>query len=408
MLPRFLLLGLLIGACFPLSAWSSDDVPLVRSTEPAEGAIRAELQEEWRAGGESDEVFFGVISDAVADDQGNTYLLDAQLAEVQVYGPDGGHLRTLGREGDGPGEFRRPSDLLLLSEGRVGVAGGMPGRIVVLQQDGTPGVSIRPGDAEAGGFSFFFNAIGRGDDVVLLGQSMSPDGESGMKRTRYLSRVDGEGTELARYWEQQGQRDFSNPKYIESEEYIPSDCIALDSGGRLFAAMNRDRYAISVFNPDGSLERIIERANYSQRIRTAEEKANVTSGMMIMVNGRRLEMESEVEDTEAAIERLWIDNQDRLWVVHSHSDNQDGVFRSYDLFDTSGAWLQTVNVVVDGDPDNDGILLLDGDRFLLIKGIQGAADAMNAGFGGHNDESDGQDDADEASPLEVISYRLAS
>lgn len=44
----------------------------------------------------------GVIGDA----QGNAYLLQEKPTVIKVYGPDGAWVRDIGREGDGPGEFR--------------------------------------------------------------------------------------------------------------------------------------------------------------------------------------------------------------------------------------------------------------------------------------------------------------
>lgn len=42
----------------------------------------------------------------VADDAGTIYLLQTAPATIKVYAPDGSWLRNIGREGDGPGEFR--------------------------------------------------------------------------------------------------------------------------------------------------------------------------------------------------------------------------------------------------------------------------------------------------------------
>lgn len=49
------------------------------------------------------------------------FLLDQQLSEVKVFDSAGQWLRTMGREGEGPGEFRGPVDLALLPGGQVGV-----------------------------------------------------------------------------------------------------------------------------------------------------------------------------------------------------------------------------------------------------------------------------------------------
>ena len=78
--------------------------------QPSNGAQTVSLEELWRLGGEtdSDEEFFGVISQIATDPSGNVYLLDQQLNEVKIFAADGSYVRTIGREGEGPGEFRNP------------------------------------------------------------------------------------------------------------------------------------------------------------------------------------------------------------------------------------------------------------------------------------------------------------
>ena len=47
-----------------------------------------QLEEIWRIGGEEDqENLLGVVDKVLADDEGNVYLLDIQLTEVQVFSP---------------------------------------------------------------------------------------------------------------------------------------------------------------------------------------------------------------------------------------------------------------------------------------------------------------------------------
>ena len=59
---------------------------------PADGATTLRLVEQWRAGGPDDEIFFGTISEFLHDADGNIYLLDGQLSEIQVFDRDGGRL----------------------------------------------------------------------------------------------------------------------------------------------------------------------------------------------------------------------------------------------------------------------------------------------------------------------------
>lgn len=51
------------------------------------------------------------VVDAIRLADGRIAVLNAGSHEVRLYGADGTHLRSIGREGDGPGEFRRPARL---------------------------------------------------------------------------------------------------------------------------------------------------------------------------------------------------------------------------------------------------------------------------------------------------------
>lgn len=46
------------------------------------------------------------VSGLAADAAGNVYVMQEQPVRISVFGPDGNYLRDIGREGDGPGEFR--------------------------------------------------------------------------------------------------------------------------------------------------------------------------------------------------------------------------------------------------------------------------------------------------------------
>jgi hypothetical protein len=51
------------------------------------------------------------VTAVAVDARGRIYVADRIGSTVKVYAPDGRFLRTLGREGDGPGEYRGPVDI---------------------------------------------------------------------------------------------------------------------------------------------------------------------------------------------------------------------------------------------------------------------------------------------------------
>jgi hypothetical protein len=93
----------------------SAGIALVHSAAPAANAPRLALREELRIGvveGEEHLQFFRVFDVAMAAD-GRLYVANAGSNEVRVFERDGSYVRSLGRTGDGPGEFRFTGRLLL-------------------------------------------------------------------------------------------------------------------------------------------------------------------------------------------------------------------------------------------------------------------------------------------------------
>lgn len=92
------------------------DMTVVRNPkEPLYKAPILELREELSLGGadaQGDDVF-GRISDVVVDEAGSLYVLDRRNDQVKVFDASGKYLRTIGRRGQGPGEFEGPINLSL-------------------------------------------------------------------------------------------------------------------------------------------------------------------------------------------------------------------------------------------------------------------------------------------------------
>ncbi|MDX1676091.1 MAG: hypothetical protein R3314_14950, partial [Longimicrobiales bacterium] len=71
-----------------------------------------------------------------ADAGGNLYILDRQGRRVLKYGPDGVHLATFGREGEGPGELSQPISLAVGPRDTVWITDFSNGRMTGYPQDG--------------------------------------------------------------------------------------------------------------------------------------------------------------------------------------------------------------------------------------------------------------------------------
>ena len=78
---------------------------------------------------------FGAIKGIAVLPDGRIAVLDAMANEVRIFGADGAHRATYGREGEGPGEFRGPYGLMLAPDGRLLVPDHSNDRMNVIDPD---------------------------------------------------------------------------------------------------------------------------------------------------------------------------------------------------------------------------------------------------------------------------------
>jgi sugar lactone lactonase YvrE len=83
-----------------------------------------------------DNFAFNNPQDLALDRSGNIYILDSGNQRVQKFGPAGTYLATIGRKGQGPGEFTFPGSLSIDPQGRLSVLDDYQKRIEVFTPDG--------------------------------------------------------------------------------------------------------------------------------------------------------------------------------------------------------------------------------------------------------------------------------
>lgn len=110
------------------------DAPLAATTEDIY-TVGASAGEEWET--------FGRIGAVAFNAAGELSIFDAQSYRVIVVGSDGGHLRTFGRQGDGPGELQAPLAFNVLRDGRAVIFDfGRPGAFEIYDPEGTFDTSV--------------------------------------------------------------------------------------------------------------------------------------------------------------------------------------------------------------------------------------------------------------------------
>ncbi len=381
-----------------------DGVTVVTNPEQPMDEVTLELEELWQRGGEDDDVLFGVVGQLVEDGERNVYLLDSQLSEIQVFSPGGEHLRTVGREGEGPGEFRNGSDMFLAPGNILSVVQIFPGKIVQIATDGTPAGNYKLPENAGGGFQLIHVGRCNGERIVLAyAQSRSADGSGQQSRkqiqTTYLRAFDAEGNELAQYHQEERETVFGGMKFQEKSFNDFARRWAMSDDGRVAAALTFDDYRIHVWNADGSVNRIIERPNFEAVQRDAASKARLQKFFESMTRWNRGSTFT-VSETHSAIQGIWFREDGSLWVMSAAGswDRDEGHMASIDVYDDQGRYVQRVNLVADGDPVEDGMFFL-GDRMYLVTDV---LSARMASMGGGAEEDVDED----VEPVSVVAFRM--
>jgi len=372
---------------------------LMNPAAPADGATALAPPELWRVGGDDDDdIIFGVLRDIAIDRSGNVYLLDVQLNQVMVFDREGTFLRTIGREGEGPGEFRQPSSFFITPEGKIAVVQAMPGKIILLNPDGTPAGDFKTPDAGDGGMRMFWAAGSAGNSVVLGTNEFSQRDGSFNYAARFLL-LDASGKSRTVLHEKSGKRDMANMGFDEKESFRLQ--WASGSDGRVYIAADFDAYTINCYGPSGALERVIER-EYAHRDRSKKEMEE-NKPRIVLRNDRGTQRPNvTASPTDPDVLRMFARDDGTLWVISSHGglDRAAGTVATVDVFDASGRFVQQVALKADGTFRDDGVLVV-GDHLFVLKELRAAQRAMAGG-----DDEEGQAEEEEAEPMSVVCYRL--
>ncbi len=366
---------------------------------PAERTV--ELVEQWRLGEDDEDVLLGVITGAVIDDEGRVYLIDRQLSQILVIGPDGELVKILGREGEGPGELNQPHALLLLDDGAVGAIQGFPGRIIGLNFDGTPAGDITlGGGAEEGGFSFVRTCVRVQDSLVASTGRMVFDMNTGKSDlTSRLGVYNLEGKLTATIAEHTKASDMMRQVFDEAADFSEFQQSVAGPDGTIYTTPVRDGFVLKASDLQGNVLRTLTRP-FTARKRSQDEKDAMTDDVRVVMNGQRLEVENKALDVDQVIRNLGVAGDGRLFVTNCYQHRAhlpEGTAGQYDVINPAGEFVETLTLLV---PEFDGVqdvlYFLDGSHFLVIKNFEAASAAMDGG--GEEDE----EIEEEAEPLSVI------
>jgi len=246
---------------------------------------------------EDENVAFHYPSDIAVDKEGNIYVLDSGNTRIQKFGPDGKYLATIGRKGQGPGEFISPSGLDLDEDGNlvvtdtaqsrlhVIIGGGKDVKSIVLKDEPIYGVR----SLGAGGY------IGRASTYSFPRRNQP---EKKIGEMQLFRKLDPDGRVTASFGE---LADFGEALTSATGNASEFDVDARDAITVSFNAQNR----IEKYGPDGKLLWRADRPlNYGTEVRK-KGKIDRSGGNFSM----------SAPEMNVCSKGIAVDGRGRAWVV---------------------------------------------------------------------------------------------
>ncbi len=363
---------------------AEDEIPCVHNTAPAEAdTAHYELQEVWRAGGFAGDVLIGQIADAIGDEQGRSYLLDAQLHQIQIFDADGTHLDTIGREGEGPGEFANPYGLCWWDEGVIAVAAGRIGALDIIDTTGEPVDTLVMVDENGERIMLGFDGCWIMGDAVVLSGNMGTGTENGVRSEQVVSLFGRDGGRLVRLLELIDERPLFPFVFNEATGTAPWSQWAIQDG-LLYVATQRNSYEITAYDASGQAKLCFSR-DYETRERSEETIETLRNRLLAQVADIFPDATVTFMNSDKDISLIQAAHDGNLWVLNSHGSHveSEDVLHVYDVFDTGGRWLRCAEVR-DPHPESwKGLTVLPGNRILRRV-------LLDENGGVHGDESDAE------------------
>lgn len=326
------------------------------------------MREQWRIGSDDQEIMYGMIGGACVDRDGYLYLLDIQLKHVLVLDDRGNLLRTIGRAGQGPGEFSAPTDLDLGGDDEIIVSEHWPSRLHRLTVSGEPVMSINPS-----------RHMDHYDDYILHGV----DGETGtlacmMSHRTFsggtvcdatvLARLDESGATKVRYRQWTSRQSLRRDVIDETAGYFPAQAWALLPSGTLVMAPERDEYLLEFMDRDGGTIRRVSR-EFTAPLRTEGEIRAIKNTKKKTVNGMEVPLEFILEDRDPAIRTIDVMHDSTIWIASArqYRDLPPGAGARFDIFTDGGMYAGDATLYFENDPNRDRFVLLGDGSVLQIK-----------------------------------------
>jgi hypothetical protein len=297
-------------------------------------------------------VFFLGYGDIVVDDSENVYVLDSKAQHIKKFDGAGNFLKSIGREGQGPGEFSRPSGLVC--SGDKLVAWDMRAfRFSLFTLDGEPIKSVRHSFIELGNPQKM-RALPTGEFVVEIEKvNFDPKTPQDFSILLYSPEMEKEKTIYEhKVWRNIWGIPNSGNIPVPFAPYVHWDIMP---DGRIVIGYS-DKYDIGIYDKEAA-----ERASFSHRYEPVKVTQQDKEFFFKGVSYSRSSPDGTVTTTEPppafkehvkfpefkpAFAHLVVDSEGNILVCPYGKDKKEE-YKSFDAFDPEGNFIGQVRIESD-------------------------------------------------------------
>ncbi len=259
-----------------------------------------------------EEYMFSRITGIEVDDEENIYVEDWERNHIRKFDKNGGFLKTIGREGQGPGEFQQIANIQITPENELMVHDKYTFRLTFFSLDGDYLRTVLLKGIQA--FRIKVNSMG--DYLVRTIDFEGP-------HLRAANELKVYGSDLAFI------RTIAKDKFRSTEaplqpwmasKFLPSDLIICGF---------RESYEFQILDSEGKTIRKISRDYVPIKISEEEKKK------------RKLSQNSELPRCFPAFQDFSVDEEGRIFVQTYERQIDENKFY-YDIFDPEGRYLAKI------------------------------------------------------------------
>jgi hypothetical protein len=308
--------------------------------------IRLVFKEELSIGAEEgdEEYMFGKRVNFITDDLGNFYVNDWDRKEIRKFDPEGNFLLTIGRPGQGPGEFRNPWGPTFVSEGKMFVMDIAANRLSFFDTNGN---FLRQAKIPAGMSIHFINSDGhfliRESKILQETDVFKYAISNGLYNNQFYCLAEIH-TQVHENRRDTRSRAHSLAKIASDAAFQPTTTIFMTQDDLVYFGYS-EKYEIKIFSREGKICKIIQRDYDPIKIAKKHKEDYIRyqkDELWRFLRERDKPLIKEIiklvkyPKHKPAYNKFVLMENGWLAVVVDHSQGEEALF---DLFDKQGAYI---------------------------------------------------------------------